>query len=98
MRRLSGRFRGQGWCSKARSSPWSTGIRTRLPAPATTDRQRAMETHLQTCRETWATAWMLEGDTLKEAKQALKESLFRGVAYHLNGCELLDDRPAEDAL
>ena len=23
-----------------------------------------METHLRTCRETWATVWALEGDTL----------------------------------
>ena len=57
-----------------------------------------MEAHLQTCRETWATVWALEGDTLEEAKQALKEFRFRGVAYHVNDCELLDDRPPEDAL
>ena len=93
MRRLSGR--GQGWCSTARSSPWSTGIRTRLPAPGYDGSPEGMEAHLQTCRETWATAWTLVGDTLEEAGQALEESLFRGVAYHLNDCELLDDRPAE---
>ena len=57
-----------------------------------------MEAHLSTCRETWATVWALEGDTLEEAKQALAESRFRGAAYHLNDCELLDDRPPEDAL
>ena len=56
-----------------------------------------LEAHLQTCRETWATAWTLEGDTLEEAGQALEESRFRGVVYHLNDCELLDERPAEDA-
>ena len=56
-----------------------------------------MEAHLNTCRETWATVWALEGDTLEEARQALAESRFRGIAYHLNDCELLDDRPSEDA-
>lgn len=55
------------------------------------------EDHLQTCRETWAEVWALEGDTLEEAKQALAESRFRGTAYHINDCELLDDRPPEDA-
>ena len=55
-----------------------------------------MEAHLRTCRETWATVWALEGDTIEEARQALAESRFRGVAYHVNDCELLDDRPLED--
>ncbi len=55
-----------------------------------------MEAHLITCRETWATVWALEGDTLEEARQALAESRFRGVAYHVNDCELLDDRPQGD--
>ena len=54
------------------------------------------EAHLSTCRETWATVWALEGDTLEEARQALAESRFRGVAYHVNDCELLDDRPQGD--
>ena len=57
-----------------------------------------MEAHLSTCRETWATVWALEGDTLEEARQALAESRFRGAAYHVNDCELLDDRPPEDPL
>ena len=55
-----------------------------------------MDAHLSTCRETWATVWALEGDTLEEARQSLAESRFRGIAYHLNDCELLDDRPQED--
>ena len=55
-----------------------------------------MEALLRTCRETWATVWGLEGDTLEEAKQALTESRFRGAAYHLSDCQLLDDRPTED--
>ena len=38
-----------------------------------------MEAHLRTCRETWATVWALEGDTLEEARQSLAESpLSRG--------------------
>ena len=45
----------------------------------------------------WATVWGLEGDTLEEARQALAESRFRGAAYHLSDCELLEDRPTEDA-
>ena len=49
-----------------------------------------------TCWETWVTAWMLEGETLEEARQALAESRFIGTAYHLSDCELLDDRPRED--
>ncbi len=53
----------------------------------------AMEAHLSACRETWAEVWALEGDTLEEAKQALAEFRFRGTAYHINDCELLDDRP-----
>ena len=56
-----------------------------------------MEAHLSACRETWAEVWALEGDTLEEAKQALAESRFRGIAYHINDCELLDDRPPDDA-
>ena len=56
-----------------------------------------MEAHLSTCRETWATVWGLEGDTLEEARQALAESRFRGAAYHLSDCQLLEDRPVEDA-
>ena len=55
------------------------------------------EAHEETCQEAWATVWGLEGDTLQEAKQALAESRFRGAAYHLSDCELLDDRPTEDA-
>ena len=55
------------------------------------------EAHERTCRETWATVWGLEGDTLEEAKQALAECRFRGAAYHLSDCQLLDDRPTEDA-
>ncbi len=55
-----------------------------------------METHLRTCRETWATVWALEGDTLEEARQSLAERRFSGSAYHVNDCELLDDRPRED--
>ena len=55
------------------------------------------EAQERTCRETWATVWGLEGDTLEEAKQALAECRFRGAAYHLSDCQLLDDRPTEDA-
>ena len=55
------------------------------------------DVHSRTCRETWVTAWVLEGDTLEEARQSLAESRFRGTAYHLSDCELLDDRPPEDA-
>ena len=55
------------------------------------------EAHERTCRETWATAWALEGDTLEEARQALAERRFIGAAYHLSDCQLLDDRPPEDA-
>ncbi len=62
------------------------------------DPPEEMKTHLSACRETWAEVWALEGDTLEEAKRALKESRFRGIAYHVNDCELLDDRPPEDAL
>ena len=54
------------------------------------------EAHEETCRETWATVWGLEGDTLEEAKQALAESRFLGTAYHLSDCQLLDGRPVED--
>ena len=54
------------------------------------------EAHEETCRETWATVWGLEGDTLEEARQALAESRFRGAAYHLSDCQLLEDRPVED--
>ena len=43
--------------------------------------------------EPWATVWGLEGDTLEEARQALAESRFRGAAYRLSDCQLLDDRP-----
>ena len=53
------------------------------------------EAHERTCRETWATVWALEGDTLEEARQALAESRFLGAAHHLSDCELLDDRPPE---
>ena len=56
------------------------------------------QAHERTCRETWATAWALEGDTLEEAKQALAERRFLGTAYHLSDCELQDDRPPEDTL
>ena len=56
-----------------------------------------MEAHLRTCLETWATVWALEGDTLEEARQSLAERRFCGSAYHVNDCELLDDRPQEDA-
>ncbi len=56
-----------------------------------------VEAHLRTCRETWATVWALEGDTLEEARQSLAERRFCGSAYHVNDCELLDDRPQEDA-
>ena len=56
-----------------------------------------METHLRTCRETWATVWALEGDTPEEARQALAERRFLGAAYHLSDCELLEDRPREDS-
>ncbi|MCY4529744.1 MAG: hypothetical protein OXD46_12020 [Chloroflexi bacterium] len=56
-----------------------------------------MEVHLRTCRETWASVWALEGDTLEEARQSLAERRFCGSAYHVNDCELLDDRPQEDA-
>ena len=62
------------------------------------DPPEEMEAHLSACRETWAEVWALEGDTLEEAKRALEESRFRGTAYHVNDCELLDDRPPEDAL
>ena len=55
------------------------------------------DAHEDACRETWATALGLEGDTLEEAKQALAESRFRGAAYHLSDCQLLEDRPTEDA-
>ena len=51
------------------------------------------EAHEDTCRETWATVWGLEGNTLEEARQALAESRFLAAAYHLSDCELLDDRP-----
>ncbi len=61
------------------------------------DPEEEREAHERTCRETWATVWGLEGDTLEEAKQALAESRFRGAAYHLSDCQLLDDRPTEDA-
>ena len=53
------------------------------------------EAHERTCRETWATARALEGDTLEEARQALAERRFLGAAYHLSDCELLEDRPPE---
>ena len=52
--------------------------------------------HAKACMETWATVWVLEGNTLDEAKLALEESRFRGAAYHLSDCQLLDDRPAEE--
>ncbi len=55
------------------------------------------DVHSRTCRETWVTAWVLEGDTLEEAKQALAERRFLGAAYHLSDCELLEDRPPEHA-
>ncbi len=54
------------------------------------------ETHERMCRETWATVWELEGDTLEEARQSLAERRFSGSAYHVNDCELLDDRPQAD--
>ena len=55
------------------------------------------EAHERTCRETWATAWTLEGETLEEARQALAERRFTGTAYHLSDCQLLDDRPPAHA-
>ena len=55
------------------------------------------EAHERTCRETWATVWALEGDTLEEARKSLAERRFLGAAYHLSDCELLDDRPPEHA-
>ena len=60
-------------------------------------KEEEREAHESTCRETWATAWGLEGDTLEEAKQALAERRFLGAAYHLSDCELLEDRPPEHA-
>ena len=59
--------------------------------------EEGREAHERTCRETWATAWTLEGETLEEARQALAERRFTGAAYHLSDCELLDDRPPEHA-
>ena len=59
--------------------------------------EEGRDAHEETCRETWATVWGLEGDTLEEARQALAESRFQGAAHHLSDCELLDDRPTEDA-
>ena len=59
--------------------------------------EEGRKAHERACRETWATAWVLEGDTLEEARKALAESRFLGAVYHLSDCELLDDRPAEDA-
>ena len=60
--------------------------------------EEGRDAHERTCRETWATVWLLEGDTLEKARRALAESCFLGAAYHLSDCQLLDDRPAEDAL
>ncbi|MDE2753570.1 MAG: hypothetical protein OXI83_13410 [Gemmatimonadota bacterium] len=88
---------------------WQAGfvvlaVRDPHPFPCTAydydfdDPPEEIEAHLSTCRETWAEVWGLEGDTLEEARQALAESRFRGIAYHVNDCELLDDRPSEDAL
>ena len=55
-----------------------------------------MEAHLSACHETWATVWALEGDTLRGGQTGpWLESRFRGAAYHVNDCELLDDRPPE---
>ena len=68
-----------------------------LPCAVFDGPQADREAHERTCRETWATAWALEGDTLEEAKQALAERRFLGAAYHLSDCELLDDRPPEDS-
>ena len=59
--------------------------------------EEGRDAHEETCRETWATVWGLEGDTLEEARQALAESRFLGTAYHLSDCQLLDGRPVEDA-
>ena len=32
----------------------------------------------------------------KRPDEALAESRFRGAAYHLSDCQLLEDRPVED--
>ena len=61
------------------------------------DNQEDHEAHMETCRERWDTVFGLEGETLEEARQALSEQRFLGAAYHVNDCELLDDRPAESS-
>ena len=66
-----------------------------FPCTAYNGPEEEREAHEETCRETWATVWGLEGDTLEEARQALAESRFRGAAYHLSDCQLLEDRPTE---
>ena len=45
------------------------------------------------CYETWNTVWILEGDTLEEARKSLEEHRFCGSCYHVSDCELLDDKP-----
>lgn len=60
--------------------------------------EEGREAHERACFETWASVWLLFGNTLKEAGRSLAESRFQGVAYHLSDCELLDDRPPEEGV
>ena len=67
-----------------------------FPCTAYNGPEEGRNAHEDTCRETWATVWGLEGNTLEEARQALAESRFLAAAYHLSDCQLLDGRPVED--
>ena len=51
------------------------------------------EAHLANCRERWADAMALPGETLAEARQADAEGRYLGMVYHLNDCDILADRP-----
>ena len=68
-----------------------------FPCVACDGTEEERKIHEKTCRETWATVWVLEGDTLEEARLALAERRFLGAAYHLSDCQLLEDRPREDS-
>ena len=68
--------------------PWACTAYSGLP--------EGREAHLDTCFETWMKGYLLEAPTLEEAHKARAERRFNGEAYHLNDCELLDDRPTSD--
>lgn len=40
----------------------------------------------------WMNVWLLPGETREEAEQALQQERYRGAAYHVSECQMLDEK------